>query len=707
MLNAAPTPRRASPDEAPHVTWVFVGTLACVAALLVGGMAAFGMQLGHHALWSDALAYSIPKYAWAAERIAQGALPLWNPYEFGGAPLLATVQPGALYPPVWIVYGLFAPDTAHDVLFALHLLIGAWGALRFARQLGASPAAALLATLWVLNPWTLARLYDLPICLAALAWVPLLLGLGREAVLRPSARAAALLGAVAALVGVAGYPPLAIAAGYACLLSLPFWLREAAGDAHPGWARVAGTLALAGVVAACLCALQLLPAAEWLGLTERASASDTLAEVEAIAQSANPSALRILGVPPVSWADGPTSFFAAYGPLLLAALLLGLALRPQSASVRAIQLLAAVSCLLPFRYLKALPFYDFVRFGLEWTCMSPFFLFLAAALGVEAARRRYAWPDRFVLAGVVVILAGTTAWMGRDVHALKLWHTEARTLPSVPEAALAECGIGPDAARLFWPEGQAFGVPLRARLPSIGGYEPSLAMARVRRVQRALSLPAGGATTAWQPGVAAHPGVAARLGLGCAITSRPAPALEAAGYVRVPAATGGPIVYRNPAALARARIVHAQRVAATEEAALGLLLGGAVDPRTTVILETPQPSIPTCRETRPARASIVAYAPEAVRVEIDTPCPGWLVLADTHAPGWQAHVDGQPRDIHTADTLQRAVRIEPGERAVDFAYRPRGARLGAPLSVAGLVLFGVLLTLPAQHDPLRTYEEGT
>jgi uncharacterized protein len=34
--------------------------------------------------------------------IADGHLPLWNPYIFAGMPLLATVYPGALYPPNWL-----------------------------------------------------------------------------------------------------------------------------------------------------------------------------------------------------------------------------------------------------------------------------------------------------------------------------------------------------------------------------------------------------------------------------------------------------------------------------------------------------------------------------------------------------------------------------------------------------------------------------
>src|SRR5262245_23395036 len=36
------------------------------------------------------------------EMIRNGLLPLWNPYIFCGMPLLASIQPGALYPPTWL-----------------------------------------------------------------------------------------------------------------------------------------------------------------------------------------------------------------------------------------------------------------------------------------------------------------------------------------------------------------------------------------------------------------------------------------------------------------------------------------------------------------------------------------------------------------------------------------------------------------------------
>src|SRR5262245_2319304 len=58
------------------------------------------------------------------QMLRDGHLPLWNPYIFAGTPLLASVYPGALYPPNWL-FALFSPTTAMNivVITTYHLAI--------------------------------------------------------------------------------------------------------------------------------------------------------------------------------------------------------------------------------------------------------------------------------------------------------------------------------------------------------------------------------------------------------------------------------------------------------------------------------------------------------------------------------------------------------------------------------------------------------
>src|SRR5262249_39130577 len=60
--------------------------------------------------------------------LRQGQLPFWNPYIFAGMPLLASLQPGALYPPTWLAAVLSAKlATNVIVVLTYHLaLIGTY-----------------------------------------------------------------------------------------------------------------------------------------------------------------------------------------------------------------------------------------------------------------------------------------------------------------------------------------------------------------------------------------------------------------------------------------------------------------------------------------------------------------------------------------------------------------------------------------------------
>ena len=160
---------------------------------------------------TDLGSYFVPKYQYAADRIAAGELPLWNPYEFGGIPFLATIQPGVFYPPIRVAYAVLSGEDAHLLLFAMHVVIASLGALLLARDLGLALWPAVFAAAWVSQPIWLVRIYDHPIFLSAASWIPLLLLLSRRLVHAPTARRAALLGLVAAPRAVSGYPPLVLA----------------------------------------------------------------------------------------------------------------------------------------------------------------------------------------------------------------------------------------------------------------------------------------------------------------------------------------------------------------------------------------------------------------------------------------------------------------------------------------------------------------
>ncbi len=87
-----------------------------------------------------------------------------------------------------------------------------------------------------------------------------------------------------------------------------------------------------------------------------------------------------------------------------------------------------------------------------------------------------------------------------------------------------------------------------------------------------------------------------------------------------------------------------------------------------------------------ASATVTMYRPERVVIEAALDYPGYLVLTDAHYPGWHAMVDGERVPMCRADLLFRAVALEPGEHRVILTFRPALQRLGAAVSIVGLVV---------------------
>jgi hypothetical protein len=122
----------------------------------------------------DGLVYYFLIKMLVGQMLAQGMMPLWNPYLFGGLPLLASIEPGVLYPLNWIS-ALLPPIAAMNftVIGSYHLALT--GGYLFGRRLGLPVTGALvLATGFAWGGFMLSQM-DLTHYVAALAWLPWLL----------------------------------------------------------------------------------------------------------------------------------------------------------------------------------------------------------------------------------------------------------------------------------------------------------------------------------------------------------------------------------------------------------------------------------------------------------------------------------------------------------------------------------------------------
>src|SRR5690348_14647076 len=110
-------------------------TLACLAiyfgvflppALKDSGPASVAIGFDLHSCF-------LPRFVYGSRELFHGRLPLWNPYEYGGVPFLATAQPAVFYPPKAILFAIFDENVAYWLFMGLHYLALAAGFLLFAR----------------------------------------------------------------------------------------------------------------------------------------------------------------------------------------------------------------------------------------------------------------------------------------------------------------------------------------------------------------------------------------------------------------------------------------------------------------------------------------------------------------------------------------------------------------------------------------------
>ena len=69
-------------------------------------------------------------------------------------------------------------------------------------------------------------------------------------------------------------------------------------------------------------------------------------------------------------------------------------------------------------------------------------------------------------------------------------------------------------------------------------------------------------------------------------------------------------------------------------------------------------------------ATILAYTPDRVDIQVDSTDEGFLLLTDAYYPGWMATVNGESKPVYKADVMFRAVQTPPGKSTVVFEYKP-------------------------------------
>jgi hypothetical protein len=685
-----------------------------------------------------------------------GQLPLWQPYNAFGYPLLGNGQ-SAPFNPLKLLLWNGAVGHAEAWYLVLRLWLAGLGTLLLARSFGLGPVGGTLATLaFALNGYFLYHLQFSDT--SVYFFLPWLVLAGERLAARPSASTLAVAGLFIGLTGMLGHPEAALWSAFAATLAYA----SAALTRPTGKALALGAWAGAALIGMALSAVVILPFLEYVKLSQSYildRESSAFGIYFASLHFPNTFITAARNLLSASAMPDPYHYNAFVGVVALVFAGCGLerspVRRPGLALVGAM-VLGYLVCppgnLLPAPPLAPNSFYAGAVGALGFA--------LLAGAGLERfLREPRARLWTFVVGGLA--LAATAAFFqerrleaffmahGQSLHGPAYWsfvvtagllggllllpRFVARPRWALPVALLtlaaaelivaARIAVPPLAANDYPPtvltqavsphpgdfriagDVQAFPPLTNAmyHFEALGIFDPFIPR-RFRAYYEAMCGPTGpiGIDHGLEPTFA--PALLDLANVRYVFASKIAPRLElrlAAQPERFPVVARGigATLHLNTGALSRARVVYGADFVRQDElvTAAARLAWGGERWRDHALLETYDGRPPADWRpvaAPPTPAMVIDWQPTQVTIEARAVAPGWLVLADAYYPGWEASLDGLAVPIYAADVAFRAVRLPVGAHRVVFHYRPRPLVVGGAITLVTLASCLVLLVLP-------------
>jgi len=690
-LAPGPVPLWDRPAGPRDMGWILPAAVLAAAALLFHRQVLF--DPGTAIPW-DLAGFHLPIVTAYAGALREGVLPLWEPYAGCGRPLLADPQTAVFYPAIFLaaLFGRAGLLYRIEAVEVLHVFLAGFFTYLLARRIGLDRGPALLAGLmFELGGFMASQLQHLgSICGApwlVLAWLALFLPAGW----RIPALALALT-----LSFFCGYTALTVMTGAsALLLALLLW---ASGRA--GW-KVVLSVPLAGLLAAGLAAVQLLPS------LELASHSVGQYRSEWLTGFGLPPAALVSLVSPNYWGIFDLrTYRAPYDLTLLylysSGLGLALALLALFRRLRYTAVFASLAALCGLlmlgeftpagRFLfAALPV--FLRNTVYWHLfMAAFLLALAllAGCGAQAWLRRPHWTWAACAVAALDLLA---VGSGRPMNTQRIAEASvigensidgSRETFNALQAAADDGRYDTVDDTVTLPNS----APLM-RLRSASGYNP---LALERLIQVRLGLARGRHWGAYYPVENLASPAAGTMSIRALTSRRELPPERLRGTSWLPfARLPGRTLYRNPGAPPRYRIVGRVRAAAGLEESARLLRDPAFRPAVEAVAEGFQLDSGAQGAVR-----VVAEYRQHIVLDTDTTAAAYLATSEAHYPGWTATVDGRPAPVYYTNAAFRGVPVPAGRHRVEFRFRSPALARGVWLSAVALSI-GSLLVLRARR----------
>lgn len=678
----------------------------------------------------------LPWFQFQAGEWHRGRIPLWDPHLWAGQPLLGQAQPGTAYPLNWILFLLplrngWMQGVWLNWYFVLIHYMAALFCYWLCRDLGRSRVASIAAGIsFGFGGYIGAT--DWPQMLNGAVWAPLVFLFLLRAVrgVRPAA-SAALSGCFLGVAWLSGHHQIPI---FISLAALGTWLYFALRKWPPHGA-VLRRAALFAVFAVLTSGLQTVPAYEygklakrWVGAEEPKAWNEPVPYSVHATFSLKPISLLGIVVPGMHRHADPFTGVTALALAVLAGML-GWSHPPVRwftaiAAGGLIFSLGANSVYHGFLY-SLVPMVEKARNPSMAIFIFHFGIAVLVALGLDQLQdkpdhagvtgvtRASALFGAFVLATLLVLAlaqrtpaddrAGVTGLVALVFGAfLALWRRRLITRRGLSGLAVAllllELG---NSTGIYWPNREekdrniyikrlaehadiaAFlrsqPYPFRVQIPDkeipynfgdwygmdmMGGYLASLS-------RNLLRLPYD------------HPRAWPLFAVSYVVAREAKPGQEE--LYRSP---GGLKVYRNTDAYPRVWTVHSVRALGHEGEIRAVLDDASFDLRRNAFVLGEAPELENCSGADEVRME--RREPNRVVLRAEMACRGMVVLSETFFPGWTARVNGRPEKVYEAYTALRGVVVERGRHEIILTYQPWSVRLGAMMSLAGLVGAAVL-----------------
>ncbi|MBU4258635.1 MAG: YfhO family protein [Proteobacteria bacterium] len=128
-----------------------------------------------------------PRVCWVEMVKGAQIIPLWNPYYYCGQPLLATLQPGILYP-LNILLILLPFDLAFNLIIVLHYFLAGFFTYFFIKTVKGTNTGALIGAIVFMLSGYLLSVHNLLPHLLSVTWLPLILLCYQNYLIKSSSR---------------------------------------------------------------------------------------------------------------------------------------------------------------------------------------------------------------------------------------------------------------------------------------------------------------------------------------------------------------------------------------------------------------------------------------------------------------------------------------------------------------------------------------